>query len=396
VSAIPPSSTGAPLSILHVYKDYAPVVGGIENHVRALAEAQVRAGHRVTVLVANRAPRTEVAMLGGVRVIRVARWATVASTPIAPGFFRWLPRVDADIMHLQYPHPPGEVAWLLLGKGRRMVVSYQSDIVRQRVLGFLYRPLMTRVLDRADAIIATSQAYVESSPELTRRRGRCSVVPLGIDVERFSRPPAEEVASLRERLLPDTGTRPVLLFVGCLRYYKGLDVLLRALVRLPGAVLLVIGDGPMRSPCEALARNLSLSHRVVFAGQVSEEDLPACYRLGDLFVLPANSRAEAFGTVLAEAMASGLPVVSTELDTGTSWVNEDGVTGLVVAPSDAGALAAAVGGLLADPERRARLGAAARTRAVAELSRETMVARVEEVYRGVLEGPGPSGSPRDR
>jgi len=383
-AAAPPARAARPLEILHVYKDYFPVVGGIENHVRSLAEAQAAAGHRVTVLVASRARRTEVERLAGVRVVRVARWGTAASTPIAPGLFTWLARLDADIVHLQFPHPPGEVAWLLRGRARRMVVTYQSDIVRQRFLGRVLQPLLGRVLDRAAAIIATSPAYVDSSPVLRRMRERCTVVPLGVNVERFAPGACEAVHQLRARLLPAAGARPIVLFVGCLRYYKGVDVLLRALASHPAAALLVVGDGPMRSEWAALARRLLPPERVVFTGELAEDELPACYRLADLFVLPATLRAEAFGTVLLEAMASGLAAISTELSTGTSWVNRHGETGLVVPPGDAPALAVALASLLDDPGRRARLGAAARERVVSEFSLAAMVAGVERVYRSVL------------
>lgn len=383
-----PARGDARLSILHVYKDYAPVLGGIENHVRDLAEAQARAGHRVTVLVASRTRRHEDAILDGVRVVRVARWGTVASTPLAPGFLRWLPHLEADVVHLHFPHPPGEVAWLLRGGGRPAVVTYHSDIVRQRVIGALYRPLLARVLDRAAAIIADSPPYIDSSPELRRRRAKCTAVPLGIDLERFAGA-ATAAASLRERLLPGAGSRAVLLFVGRLRYYKGLDVLLHALVKLPNAVLLVVGDGPMRTEWEALARRLHAPDRVVMAGDVSPEELPGCYGLADLLVLPSTLRAEAFGTVLLEAMAAGVPLVSTELATGTSWVNRHGVTGLVVPPRDPAALAEAIASLLADPERCRRMGAAGRERARTELSLEAMVAGVERVYRRVLSRRSP-------
>lgn len=386
MSSVPAARGDARFSVLHVYKDYAPVLGGIENHVRDLAEAQARAGHRVTVLVASRTRRHEDATCDGVRVVRVARWGTLASTPIAPGFLRWLPRLGADVVHLHFPHPPGEVAWLLRGGGTPAVVTYHSDIVRQRVIGAFYRPLLARVLDRAAAIVVDSPPYVDSSPELSRRRAKCTAVPLGIDIERFAGG-AADAAALRERLLPGAGARPLLLFVGRLRYYKGLDVLLHALARVPEAVLLVAGDGPMRSEWETLARRLHDPGRVVFAGDVTPEELPACYRLADVFVLPSTLRAEAFGTVLVEAMAAGVPLVSTELATGTSWVNRHGVTGLVVPPSDPEALATAVASLLHDPERRRRMGDAGRERAQAEFSLPAMVAGVERVYRRVLSQP---------
>ncbi len=272
-----------------------------------------------------------------------------------------------------------------------MVITYHSDIVRQRTLRVLYRPLLWRVLESADRLIATSPTYLESSPYLSHFREKCSVIPLGTDLERFDQVDARHVDALRQRLFPQVGSQPVLLFVGRLRYYKGLNDLLHALPQVPEAHLLVVGDGPMREPWEQLARDLKIAGRVTFAGQVNDADLPACYKLGDIFVLPANARAEAFGTVIVEAMAAGLPVISTEVGSGTSWVNLHGTTGLIVPARDAQALAQAANSLLSDPASRAAMGLAAHQRAHAEFSQAAMIERVEQVYRTVLDFSGQVG-----
>jgi len=374
----------SPLRILHIYKDYFPVLGGIENHVKVLAEAQAARGHDVTVLVANPERRTVIETTNGVRLVKAGRWATLASTPISPALFRWAARLKADIAHLHFPHPPGEVANLLFGRTRHTVITYHSDIIRQRTLRVLYRPLLWRVLQRADRLIATSATYITSSPYLSRFREKCVVIPLGASLEHFERVEPARVEALRQRLFPSSPNQPTLLFVGRLRYYKGINDLLHALSAIPAARLLIVGDGPMRAPWEQLTRELNLSERVTFAGQVDDADLPACYKLGDIFVLPANARAEAFGTVIVEAMASGLPVISTEVGSGTSWVNLHGTTGLIVPPRDPAALAQALNTLLSDPAKCADMGRAAYQRAHAEFSQTAMIERVEQVYRTVL------------
>ena len=370
------------LRILHIYKDYFPVLGGIENHIKVLAEAQAARGHAVTVLVANPERRTAIETANGVRVVKAGRWATFASAPISPAMFRWVARLKADITHLHFPHPPGEVAHLLFGRTRRSIITYHSDIIRQRTLRVLYHPVLWQVLQRADRLIATSATYITSSPYLSHFREKCVVVPLGADLERFERIEPGRVVALRQRLL-SSADQPTLLFVGRLRYYKGLNDLLHALSAIPAVRLLVVGDGPMRVPWEQLTRELDLSKRVTFAGQVDDADLPACYKLGDIFVLPANARAEAFGTVIVEAMAAGLPVVSTEVGSGTSWVNLHGTTGLIVPPRDPAALAQALNTLLSDPAKRADMGCAAYQRAHTEFSQAAMIERVEQVYRDV-------------
>jgi rhamnosyl/mannosyltransferase len=176
----------------------------------------------------------------------------------------------------------------------------------------------------------------------------------------------------------------LLLFVGALRYYKGLQYLIRAMARIPPANLLIVGSGPMRSEWEHLADQVNVSERVHFLGHVDSTRLPICYQACDLFVLPSHMRAEAFGLAMVEAMASGRPVVSTELGTGTSYVNQHGHTGRVVKPADPEALATALGDLLHDASQRLAMGSAARARACAEFSLPVMVERVQNVYEQIL------------
>ena len=248
---------------------------------------------------------------------------------------------------------------------------------------WLYRCLLLRILGKTDRIIVTSPNYMESSRYLQSVSKKCEVIPLGIDWRPFRRVNEEETKTLRERY----GT-PLLLFVGRLRYYKGLDFLLQAMVSIP-VNLVIVGTGPEEASCRALARRLGISHRVFFAGDVTQQDLPSYYRACDLFVLPASHRSEAFGLVQLEAMAAGVPVICTELRTGTSFVNRDGQTGLVVPPRDPDALCGAIQQLLSDSERRKQMGRAGTLRVQSEFSKERMCQRTVELYRSLMaEQPG--------
>lgn len=370
------------MRILHVYKDYFPVLGGIENHLRWLATAQASRGHEVMALVTNPAERqTTVREEEGVRVIRAARIATVASTPLSLALPRELRRLRPDIVHLQFPYPVGEVSNLLFGRGRRTVISYQSDVVRQAGILRLYDPLLRLVLRRADVILASSPPYIQSSSYLAPLADRCRVLPLGVDVSRFSRPRPDRVASIRAQF-----PGPIILFVGRLRYYKGLSYLLQAM-RDVQATLLIIGTGPEAVALGEQRQQSGISDHVHFLGDIGDDALPAYYQAADLFVLPSSHRSEAFGIVLLEAMAAGKPLVSTELGTGTSWINQDGVTGRVVPPRQAAALAEVISDLLADPDQRQRMGAAAQARARAEFDLPILVDRVLGVYEEALRKP---------
>lgn len=368
----PTREGGGPLQIVHLYKDYFPVLGGIENHMRVLAEAQAASGHDVTVLVCDPTARSRSEAVGGARIIRAGRLATVASMPVSFAQPLALAQMRPDIIHVQSPYPLGEAANWLVGRAKATVISYQSDVVRQKGWLRLYGPVLRRVLRAADRIIVSNGRYLESSPWLAPVRGKCAVVPLSVDHHRFS-PPSE----------PFDGP-PTLLFVGRLRYYKGVDTLIRALTHLPDVALNVAGTGPMMAAWKSLAAGLGLSGRVRFLGDVSDADLPALYQQAHCFVLPANARSEAFGKVLLEAMASGLPCITTELGTGTSWVVQHGVTGIVVAPRDEGAMADAVLQVLSDPVHRSQMGRAGRARVEAQFTQARMIEGVETVYRQAL------------
>jgi rhamnosyl/mannosyltransferase len=370
------------MRILHIYKDYFPVIGGIENHVRILAEAQAALGHSVTVVTTSQTRQGHAETRNDVRVIYCARLADLSSAPFSVEMFRKLAGIESDVSHLQSPYPFGEMAQFLFGRSRAMVLTYQSDIVRQRVSGLLYRPLLHRVLARADRIIATSPNYVESSPLLRHWRDKCVVVPLASP---RSSPPLT---------LKDSAAGNELLFVGRLRYYKGLEYLLNALPAVPEARLTVVGTGPMQREWKALASELGLDGRVRWMGDVGEQELPSFYSACDVFVLPCSERSEAFGMVQLEAMAAGKPVISCDVNTGVAWVNQNEMTGIVVPPKNAEALGRAITRLLGDKTLRERMGRAGQARVALEFTVEKMVDRVMRVYEEALarRGHSPEGS----
>jgi rhamnosyl/mannosyltransferase len=369
----------AVLRIVHVYKNYDPIVGGIENHIKVLAEAEAGRGDRVQVLVTNATRRTVRENRNGVEVIRAGRVLELASTPLSPAMLVEAARLNADVVNLHMPFPPGDLVARAVAGNPALVVTYHSDIVRQRRLLQVYRPILQATLSAADRIIVTSGRYRDSSPFLMPRATRCRVVPLSVDATRFTTIDPAGLARLRERF-----PGPLLLSVGVLRYYKGLHILLEALPALD-ATLVIVGTGPEEERLKKLADDLQITGRVHFAGYVPDADLPTYYQAADIFVLPSHLRSEAFGTVLIEAMAAGLPLVTAEIGTGTSEVNEHGQTGFVVAREDPAALVRALQVLIADQGLRERFGQEGRRRALVEYAPALMAARTEAVYREALE-----------
>ncbi len=368
------------MRVLQVYKDYYPVVGGIENTVRMLAtEISRRPGFEMIVLTTSTGPRTERLTIDGVEVIKAGRQLTVASTPISWPLFAELGKLRPDITHLHFPYPWGEIAYLLAGRGR-MILTYHSDIIKQAGLLRFYEPFLWRLLDRAEVIVATSPNYVESSPYLRRVAGKCTIVPCAVDIERFERVDATKVEGVRDRF-----GRPFVLFVGVFRYYKGLPYLIEAM-KCVDARLVLVGQGPLESDLRALVAQFGLGEKVLFAGPVADEDLPSYYQAADVYVLPASQRSEALGMSPMEAMACGVPVVTTELGTGTSYVNLHGLTGLVVPPTDVVALAGAINRLLGDGELRRTMGEAGRQRVREVFAKEVVVDQMAELYLSVSAG----------
>jgi len=368
---------------------WPPHLGGVEHHLSMLATAlAARPGMSAEAIVANEGKATVRERVDGVDVVRVGRSFAYASTPVAPGMpaaIRAAASVEQpDIFHLMFPYPWGEASWLVAGSPGPAVLTYHSDIVRQRFLGAAYRPILKRVLQRVDRIIVGSPPMIGGSEVLAPFAEKCRVVPFAVETERFEPRPATLARAARLRA---AHSRPIVLFVGRLIYYKGVEVLVRAMADVEGDLVL-IGNGPLEREIRALAGSLGVADRVTFLAPVDDAELAAWYRAAAVLCLPSIARSEAYGLVQLEAHASGTPVVSTDLPTGVPWVNRDGETGLIVPPGDATALAAALRTLLADEVLRARMGAHARGRAVSTFGVSAMVDGTLAVYSEVLEEGG--------
>lgn len=365
------------MKILHIYKDYYPVLGGIENHIKMLAEYESSKGYDVTVLVTNNSNKTVTESLNGVKIIKASRIATVASTPLSISMLAILKKLKPQTVHLHFPYPLGETFYLISGIKAKTVITYHSDIVRQKYIAMLYRPLLERVLNKADRLIATSENYITKSPFLSRFRDKCAVIPLGIDLAPFENINTKQQAAIRTRY----GT-PLLLFVGKLRYYKGLPVLIEAMKEI-NASLLIVGTGPMETELKEMVKRLQLEEKVFFTGEVSYENLPDYFHACDIFVLPSTEKSEAFGTVLLEAMACAKPLISTELGTGTSFVNIDDVTGFVVKAKNPDAISSAATKILNNPELMKKFGDNAKKRVVDNFTISVMSDRILSLYHSI-------------
>jgi rhamnosyl/mannosyltransferase len=365
------------VSVVHVYKDYPPVRGGIEGHIDVLARFLAERQAGVEVLCSRRPGLAGSEKRAGVRVHRCFTPLTLASTPLPP----WLPltlwRSTAAVVHLHYPWPPGEAACLLAARGRPVVVTVHCEVIRYAGIARLLAPLTQRVLSLARRILVSSDALA-AIPALAAHAKRVRVVPFGVDLDYFRPEPGAPDP------LPEV-PHPRAMFVGRLRYYKGLPILAGALARLPRVQLVVVGEGPERSGLERALKAHACGNRAHLLGEVDDKRLLQLFQTADAAVLPSTSRAEAFGLSIAEAQACGLPAVVTNVGTGTAQTVADGVSGRIVPPNDPIALADALAWCL-DPGRAPSHRAAARAHAETALSARRMAASVYDVYEEVIAG----------
>jgi len=362
------------MRIVHVYKDfYPPVTGGVERYIHDLCTGLRASGLDARALVTRMEPGTAAAcsIRDGIPVTEVRSLGRILSNPVFTGLAKGMRDSGADLFHFHHPLPAAVFAWRRARLDTPYIVTYHSDIVRQAFLMPILEPGIVRFLEGAEAVLATSPAYVRTSSILSRLHN-VQVLPPGVDTIRFS---------------PGTAAPAgYFLFVGKFRRYKGLDVLLEAWRSMGGARLVLAGGGPLESRMRRRAAELGIDAEI--RGGVSDDELVELYRGAQAFILPSTARSEAFGLVQLEAMACGTPVISTNLATGVPWVNEDGVSGIVVPPADPGALASAIRRLM-DDRTRAHLSEGALRRARTLFDSRDHLAEVEALC---LRAGGHSGS----
>lgn len=316
------------MRVLHFYKTYYPDSwGGVEQAIRQICVGTGRLGitNEVLTLTRNQGGRMEI---DGHVVHRVRQDVEIASNAMSFASIGALARLarTADVVHYHFPWPFGDLAHFLARVKKPSVVTYHSDIVRQKTLLKVYSPLMRRFLADVDAIVATSPNYFASSDVLRRHGDKVRAIPFGLDRTTYPSPSPELLARWRERV----GER-FFLFVGVLRYYKGLHILLDALARQEYPVV-IVGAGPIENELKEHARRLGLT-QVRFVGAVDEHDKAALLTLSYAMAFPSHLRSEAFGISLLEGAMYGKPMISSEIGTGTSYINVGGETGIVVPPA---------------------------------------------------------------
>ena len=369
------------MKVLHFYKTYLPdSVGGVEQVISQIALSSASLGVDTEVLALSPTMVERTIKIGNHYVHRCRSNFEIASTPFSASAFlrfRQLAK-EANIIHYHFPYPFADLLHFITRVDKPTVLTYHSDIVKQKHLLKLYQPLMNKFLGSVDRIVTTSPNYLKSSKVLARFRDKVSVIPIGLDKSTYPTPNKDRLEYWQKKF----GDK-FFLFVGVMRYYKGLHILIEA-ARNSDYPIVVVGSGPIEKELKHQVENLGINN-IYFIGFVSDEDKVALFTLSYAIVFPSHLRSEAFGISLLEGAIYGKPLISSEIGTGTTYINIGGETGVVVPPSDPGALREAMDYLWNNPVVAKKMGESAEERYWDLFTADKMAKSNVDLYHDLLD-----------
>lgn len=383
------------LHIAHITATFPPYRGGTGNVCYYNARELARRGHQVTVFTAAAEGAPDQERVEGFQVQRLRPWLRVGNAPLLPQLTTALR--GYDVIHLHYPFYGGELSALTARLSHTpLVITYHQDVLQAGLIGRV-ATMLTHTVGRwtlrgSHRLLFTSTDYGRASHVRSMLTGRVQIIgelPNGVDVVAFTPRAAPQPLRARYGLGADAQTALLVAALDQPHYFKGVDIFLHALSRLPASVHgLIVGDGDLRPAYQAQADALGMAQRISFAGRVPDGELADHYRLADVTVLPSTTMGEAFGLVLVESMACGTPVIASNIP-GVRTVVADGMDGALVPPGDSVALAEALRAMLALPAaQRQAMGQAGRRKVEQRYAWEQIGARLEEIYRQCLAPDG--------
>lgn len=368
------------IRVLHFHKTSLPQsIGGIESFIDTLCRASSKYNIRNTVLSLAKEPSKTPINMESYEVHQAKQLFELASAGFSISAIKKFKQLadNADIIHYHFPNPFADILHFICKIDKPTVLTYHSDIIKQRYLLKLYTPLMYNFLNSVDHIVSTSPNYFATSDNLKHHTKKVTIIPIGINTAAYPKLNEERIKYWNTRL-----PKPFFLFIGAMRYYKGLHVALDAISG-TDIQLAIAGIGGIEADLKHQAQKNRLEN-VDFLGMISDEDKIALLSLCYGFIFPSHLRSEAFGISLLEAAAYGKPLISCEIGTGTSFVNQHDVTGLVIEPSSSKALKNAMQYLLDNPEKASEFGNNARIRSQTLFTAENQAHSYYKIYKELL------------
>lgn len=367
------------LKVLHFYKTYYPdTFGGIEQVIYQLSESGVEHDIESSVLTLSKHGNIDNQIIGTQRIFYAKTDFEIASTPFSFSCIKKFKELSkqADIIHYHYPFPFMDMLHFLCRINKATVVSYHSDIVKQKFFSQLYSPLMNYFLSSVDCIVAASPNYAKTSLTLQKFASKVKVIPYGLDENSYPKVCDNKLEYWKKRC-----GEKFFLFIGAFRYYKGLHTLLEA-AHTTSLPIVVVGGGGIENEIKSKAKDLNLTN-VHFVGSLPDEDKAALLTLCTAIVFPSHIRSEAFGITLLEGAMYGKPLISCEIGTGTSFINVDGQTGFVIPPNDYIRLREAMQTLYLNSALAEQYGLNAYARYKSLFTSEKMISDYSTIYRNI-------------
>ena len=370
------------MNVLHIYKTcILQSQGGVETFINTLCKFDSKLGIKNKILILSPNPKKDSIKLEGYEVFQAKQIFFLASTGFSiTAFFQFKKLIkDIDIVHYHFPNPYADLLHLLCRPEQKTILTYHSDIIRQKIFLPFYKPLRNFFLNSLDKVIATSPNYYVTSEVLQKYSKKVSIIPIGIDHKKY-----ESLDINRYDYWSNQFREPFFLFIGALRYYKGLHLALDA-IKDTKINLVIAGANGVENKLKSQASKLKLDN-VNFLGFVEEEDKIALLNLCYGFIFPSHLRSEAFGISLLEAASVGKPLISSEIGTGTTYVNIHNETGLVINPGSSMDLRNAMQYLLDNPVIAKKMGQSAKKRSKALFSGNDQAKSYYDLYNELVNG----------